>query len=508
MFPPLNMFGLQEPIYPRSVASPKRYELAKEKALAHPLIRGQLLSEDAETMLVMIWYDDAQIIDDSDIADVYRETAQATAKQFPDVDLNFQVSGDWPMRLAYVQIHEANQLKFQLIGYGMIFLMAVVLFRGLRAVLIVSLAPVVGVFWTLGFIQFFEFRNNQLVDIILPILVSLVGLTDGVHLMVQIRKLRAEGLHQKQAAKQGLRLVGFACFLTSLTTAIGFGSLGLADSQAVREFGYCSVVGVTLCFVSITTVIPLACSTWLGRDVHVGLENSLINQNLGRISVLIDIVLRRPATFAVTGILATVVLFAGSMTLEPDQRQGDELPPTAEPTLALQHMDEALGGLEFSRVMLEWDESVDSKDPEILQVVTEVDGFLRGQELIGHPLSIRNLIDAQPGDGPPSERMTMLELLPPPLKRAFYTPERRSASVTFRVRDLGIAKYGPVFEETEAELNEIMARHRQILVTDENGEPELDESGEQKKMTSVPTKARRRCRLAVAEPAADRHRPA
>ncbi|MFO1000056.1 MAG: hypothetical protein U0936_06955 [Planctomycetaceae bacterium] len=29
--------------------------------------------------------------------------------------------------------------------------------------------------------------------------------------------------------------------------------------------------------------------------------------------------------------------------------------------------------------------------------------------------------------------MSMIELLPPPLKRAFYTPEQRHAVVTFRV---------------------------------------------------------------------------
>ena len=37
------------------------------------------------------------------------------------------------------------------------------------------------------------------------------------------------------------------------------------------------------------------------------------------------------------------------------------------------------------------------------------------EPLIGNPLSIASLINALPGEGEPATRMSMLELLPPPL---------------------------------------------------------------------------------------------
>ena len=365
------------------------------------------------------------------------------------------MTGRIPATIAAVSRHESNQLKYQLIGYGMIFIMTIVLFRGIRAVIIVALAPILGVFWTIGAIRYLGFQQNPLIDVILPVLVSLVGLTDGVHLMVQIRKLRASGMPEREAAGTGLQQVGMACFLTSLTTAIGFGSLMLAESQWVQEFGKCAVVGVILTFISVVTVIPLACSTWLGRKVHIGHENSLIDRNLARISFVIDAVLKRSKTMCVLSIVCTLALFGVSMTLTPDQRQANDLPSGAEATRALQHMDQAFGGLEFGEVRIRWDDSVASDSAQILRVVAQVDDLLRDEELIASPLSIRNLIDAQPGSGPPEERMTLLELLPPPLKRAFFTPERREAKVTFRVQDLGIATYGPVFERIEAGIADI-----------------------------------------------------
>ncbi|MEZ6133216.1 MAG: efflux RND transporter permease subunit [Planctomycetaceae bacterium] len=457
--PPLNIFGLPEPIFPRSAASATRFEAARQKAIRHPLVGGQMLSADGKTMLMLVALDFRQVFDDSAATSLLRTTAEQAAAKFPGVTLHFMVTGNVPARLAAIAAHESNQLKYQLIGYGVVLLMTIILFRGIRAVVIVALAPILGVFWTIGLIRYFQYDHNPLIDVILPVLISLVGLTDGVHLMVQIRKLRASGRSARDAARLGIQQVGLACFLTSLTTAIGFGSLTLADSRWVQEFGRCSVVGVCVVFVAVVTVIPLLCSTWLGEKIHLGQERSLIDRHLSRISIVIDAVLRRRTRISASAVMATVLLFAVSMTLKPDQRDSDGLPEKAEATIAMHHIDRAFHGLAFSRVDVNWSDNVSSDSAEVLTVISAVDDLLRGEELIGHPLSIRSLIDAQPGSGPPEERMSLMELLPPPLKRAFFTPERNAAHVDFRVQDLGIAAYGPVFRRIEAGLAQIQQQH-------------------------------------------------
>jgi len=98
-------------------------------------------------------------------------------------------------------------------------------------------------------------------------------------------------------------------------------------------------------------------------------------------------------------------------------------------------------------------------------VIRQVDDLLAQEPLLGHPISIRNLIDALPGEGDSVDRISLLELLPPPLKRAFYTPEYRQATISFRVQDLGIAQYGPVFERVEDGLQEIEKAHPEFELT-------------------------------------------
>ncbi|MBV08987.1 efflux RND transporter permease subunit [Rubinisphaera sp.] len=457
--PVLNLFGFRESLFPKARASQRQFDEAREAAVNHPLIGGQLLSRDGETILLLIKFDWLFVTDDADCTENLKLTAAQAASKYEDVDFEYMVTGKVPSYLTFMESQEKNRFKYQMIGYGTILAMAMILFRGFRAVLIVSLAPAIGVFWTLGILHYFNFQDNPFNDIILPVLLSLVGLTDGVHLMVEIRKLRSQGRDVRDAARTGICRVGLACALTSITTAIGFGSLSLAHHEIVREFGICCVIGVLLTFLSVVLTIPLLCSTRLGRNIHKGHEKGLIDRNLNRISGLITFILNRSKGFAWAAIACTILFSMISLTLRPDERRANALPQHSEAVLAIKHMDEAFGGLEMSSVRINWDDQIDSDSPEVLTVIMQIDDLLDAEPLIGSPISIRNFIDVLPGSGEPQDRMPLLQLLPASLKRAFYEPERRRAEVNFRVQDLGIARYGPVFERIEAGLETIQSEH-------------------------------------------------
>ena len=457
--PILNIFGLPEPLFPRGEASPQRYAAVRDKALHNPLVKGQLLSDNGETTILVIRFDWLFVRSDQECTDKIKEVAQSVVEKYPELDFKFQVTGAVPMYVAAIRSQQANVVKYQIIGYGMIALMALILFRGFSAVLVCALAPALGVFWTLGVIRYLNLERNPFNDVVLPVMLALVGLTDGVHLMVQIRKLRSEGMSGRKAAIEGIREVGFACFLTSLTTAIGFGSLYLAHHEVVREFGYCCVIGVILTFIAVILAIPLACMTPLGNRIHIGQDKSLIDKHLSRISLLIDWVLSRPKSIAFTSVVLTAVCLVFALQLKPDERNVDKLPGGSEAALGMTYMDRAFGGLEFGAIEIQWNDQIESDAVEVMQVITEVDTLLKNEPLIGHPLGLKNLVDALPGEGLATDRFSMIELLPPPLKRAFYRPEDNFARVTFRIQDLGIAKYSEVFGRIEAGFKSIQQAH-------------------------------------------------
>lgn len=457
--PTMNLFGLAEPVLPRSDASPERFERAKQKAIEHPLLRAQFLSADAETTLLFLDFDVLLIQSDDDCIAGLRQRAEQAMVDFPDVKMQFSVTGRIPITISAIKSQDDSRLMFQTIAYSIIFVLSIILFRGFAAVVIVAGAAALGVFWTIGFTYFFEIEFNPLVNVILPVLVALVGFTDGVHLMVAIRRIRASGKTSLIAAVEGVREVGLACALTSLTTAIGLGSLMLAQHELVREFGKCSVIGVVLTFLSVITWIPFACATRLGKNLHIGLERSLIHRNLEKISTVVDYVIRNRVAFSMGGIGALMVAAAITGTLRPDQRQATSLPRSSEVAVAMGRLDKALGGLETSQVVVRWTDQVPLGDPEIGEVIQAVDQILDSEELIGYPLSIMRISGAIEGERTIESQMSLIELLPPSLKRTFYSPEEGVANTIFRVQDLGIARYGPVFLRIQSQLAELEQLH-------------------------------------------------
>ncbi len=455
--PGLNLFGLPEPLLPRKNASPRQIEDARRRTLENPLAVGQLISQDGKTLLLHLRLDWFYVTSDEACTSQLRETAESAAARAPHADVQFQVTGRAPLHLMMVHNHMRDSRRYQVIGYSIMVVTALTLFRGVAAAALVALAPALGVFWTMGFLHFFNLQDNPFNDIIVPVLISLVGLADAVHLMVEIRNQRAAGFETRHAARRGVARVGLACALTSLTTAIGFASLAWAHHEIVREFGWCCVLGVGLTFISVLTVVPLGCLSPLGRRLHVGLGKSLIDGQLRKIGLLVAWVLRHDRKVAWLAIGSTLVLAALSLQLTPDEKRYSGLSESAEAAQGLRRLDRALGGLEFGSVRVSWSEQ--AGEGELLEVLEEVDTALAREPLLGHPLGLHKLLAALPGEGPPVERMTLLELLPASLKRSFYIPEDRTASVQFRIQDLGIAKYGPVFQRVEAELQRISALH-------------------------------------------------
>ena len=122
--------------------------------MANPLVVGQLLSSDAQTMLLMVNLDWLFVQQDSDCTDRLRDAAIEAAAEFPDVDMSFQVTGQVPISISRSASTRKNEIKYQVIGYSIALLTALVLFRGVISVIIVGLAPAFGVFWTLGLLHF------------------------------------------------------------------------------------------------------------------------------------------------------------------------------------------------------------------------------------------------------------------------------------------------------------------------------------------------------------------
>src|SRR5690606_12040153 len=101
----------------------------------------------------------------------------------------------------------------------------------------------------------------------LPTLLLVVGVCNAIHVMTRILDERREGANQFDAIRQGIRGVGLASLLTTVTTAIGFAALLVAHSELLRSFGWLVATGIMLTYVAIIVVLPVL-ATWMPLEQH------------------------------------------------------------------------------------------------------------------------------------------------------------------------------------------------------------------------------------------------
>ena len=95
-----------------------------------------------------------------------------------------------------------------------------------------------------------------LTNMIPPLLVT-IGLAEAVHMVLRYEDaLAANGGDRVQAATTTLEAMWLACFVTTFTTAIGFGALVVSDTEALRRFGLVAAVASMIAYAVTILFVP------------------------------------------------------------------------------------------------------------------------------------------------------------------------------------------------------------------------------------------------------------
>jgi predicted RND superfamily exporter protein len=89
----------------------------------------------------------------------------------------------------------------------------------------------------------------DLMTIIIPSILVVVGLSDSIHLMFKYYEERDEGKDRKDALRETLLILGKATLMTSITTAVGFAALATSNILPMRNFGIFTALGVLGAFI-------------------------------------------------------------------------------------------------------------------------------------------------------------------------------------------------------------------------------------------------------------------
>lgn len=122
-------------------------------------------------------------------------------------------------------------------------------FRSIPTVLMATIPLFYGALIMLGVMVLLGIKMNMVNVIALAVIIG-IGVDDGVHLMHRWRDEGVGGLKISAAR------VGHAILITSITTMVGFGSVGFYPHRGMASLGYVLFIGVGACFLTTILVLP------------------------------------------------------------------------------------------------------------------------------------------------------------------------------------------------------------------------------------------------------------
>ena len=126
--------------------------------------------------------------------------------------------------------------------------------RDSKATFLAILPAGIGALWVMGTMGWI-LGEITIVTVLVPIFTVIMGSADGLHFISHYLEKLSEG-DEKRALIETLKTIGTAMIMTTLTTMAGFLSLLTIDSEALKQMGLFSSLGIGLAGIATWTFLP------------------------------------------------------------------------------------------------------------------------------------------------------------------------------------------------------------------------------------------------------------
>ncbi|MEE8408508.1 MAG: efflux RND transporter permease subunit, partial [Myxococcota bacterium] len=363
--------------------------LFRSRARDDALITGTLLSENLRTTVIVIRIADG-LRDAAQRNPIVRAVESMARQVTAGTDLRADVAGIPTAQWVYSETM-ANDLPVFIAACGLLLaFFLIVMFRSLAGVLLPLTVIAVATTLTMGTLQVAGHQINM-INTVLPTLLLVIGIADGIHLYENYNQRLLLGDPVDTAVRHTFVRLGWACFLTSVTTAIGFASLSLARIGTVRTFGMFAAVGIGYAFICNILLIPIGLSLlkpkakpWRRKDG--GLMVSTL-ESIGRTTVA------HPWRTLIVSFLLVGVTFAGVRHIVVGSRLFEEIGDDDPVVQAHRRLEEDLPGVS-SYALDVTGEPGSVIRPEVLRGLDELARMAQAHVSIDRAMGLADVIKA------------------------------------------------------------------------------------------------------------------
>jgi predicted RND superfamily exporter protein len=129
-------------------------------------------------------------------------------------------------------------------------------FRSFRATIISMITVIIGVMWAFGILGLLHYEITVLTALIPPLII-VIGIPNCIFLINKYQQEIKQHGNQAKSLQRVISKVGNATLMTNVTTASGFATFILTNSQLLKEFGIVASINIMAIFVLSLFIIPI-----------------------------------------------------------------------------------------------------------------------------------------------------------------------------------------------------------------------------------------------------------
>lgn len=246
-----------------------------------------------------------------------------------------------------------------------------------------SLLPAgIGALWTMGFLGWLSL-DLSVITVLTPVFTIVMGSADGLHFMSHFKDELNSGKDKKTSLALTLEKVGWPMVLTTLTTAAGFLSLLIIQSEPMRQLAFAASIGISLAGIATWVFLPLICLVFgTFKQKHKRPKESddpittLLKKSMGKGSVILTLFLFAafiPGLFLIKTDLNMINLYKPSTEIRKNMEKIETVSEGAIP------------------IFIEYATPDDPLEPDIAQVILALEEQLKTSDAVSKSLSTHEI---------------------------------------------------------------------------------------------------------------------
>lgn len=163
--------------------------------------------------------------------------------------------------LPYIRVINSMQIKkeiyiFSFLALAICITVLFLFFRSFKAIFFPVIIVLTGVVWSMGILALFGFKITLLTGMIPPLLI-VIGIPNSIYMLNKFHHEYIQHGNKIRALQRVIIKIGNSTFLTNLTTASGFATFIIVESDIMKQFGIVASISIMGLFLLSLLLIPI-----------------------------------------------------------------------------------------------------------------------------------------------------------------------------------------------------------------------------------------------------------